>query len=143
MPGEHEHSTGFLRVQLVAAASLLGPPAHVQGFNACTYQRTHPVKANSGHRDADATLVSPHGSDFAKPVGLVVSLLSGVSGELIDLQIDPNSSLFGVPSNMDAFAFDTGMEAGHTFCWYRRVHMFILRQSVATSLSAGLCLQGC
>ena len=29
------------------------------GFNACTYQRTHPVKANSGHRDADATLVPP------------------------------------------------------------------------------------
>jgi len=28
-------------------------------FNASTYQKTHPLKAQAGHRDADATLVSP------------------------------------------------------------------------------------
>ncbi|CAE7470682.1 unnamed protein product [Symbiodinium necroappetens] len=28
-------------------------------FNSCAFQKTHPVKAKSGHRDADATLVSP------------------------------------------------------------------------------------
>mmetsp|Transcript_39033 Transcript_39033/g.72681 ORF Transcript_39033/g.72681 Transcript_39033/m.72681 type:complete len:396 (-) Transcript_39033:96-1283(-) len=38
-------------------------------FNACAFQKTHPVKAKSGHRDADATLVSP----------MVVGVADGVS----------------------------------------------------------------
>jgi len=38
-------------------------------FNSCAFQKTHPVKAKSGHRDADATLVSP----------MVVGVADGVS----------------------------------------------------------------
>ena len=46
-------------------------------FNGCSYQKTHPVKAQKGHKDADACLTVP----------LVLGVADGVS-QIEDFGID-------------------------------------------------------
>eukprot|EP00438_Fugacium_kawagutii_P009272 Skav235222 [mRNA] locus=scaffold3995:145551:167986:+ [translate_table: standard] len=64
-------------------------------FNACTYQRTHPVKANSGHRDADATLVSP----------MAVGVADGVS-QIEEYGIDSSELPTELLRQCEELAFD-------------------------------------
>jgi len=64
-------------------------------FNACTYQRTHPVKANAGHRDADATLVSP----------MAVGVADGVS-QIEEYGIDSSELPTELLRQCEELAFD-------------------------------------
>ncbi|CAK9018978.1 unnamed protein product [Durusdinium trenchii] len=96
-------------------------------FNACSYQRTHPVKAQKGHKDADACLTVP----------LILGVADGVS-QIEDFGIDasvlPNELLNVVEQlGMHQLLPNVSLSAGDTY----RGPVSMLRRAFEATESLG------